>query len=175
MSGRQLWALVMLIAIGPSAGAASIQVLECRGVNGERVFVDRARCPDAAAEIALRHLPLPPPAPISASQPTESTPPRRARRSSSGASYGSASQVSFRCSTRERSWYQHTPCRSDSRYAAGNKNRGGKNEAGVRQERVSRELACSEIARPAAVLRRGSERDERAGPYAKATGRDPCS
>ena len=73
------------------------------------------------------------------------------------------SRRSYLCTAGAQSWYQHSPCRGI-----------GEKGVAVRQSQVPREQACREIARPAALLRGGSQRDERAGPYARAMGRDPC-
>lgn len=164
------WWLGMLM-LAAQADAASVLVSECRGPAGERMFVAAARCPEGAPELSQRavvtpDVQAPPPAPASRQTP-------RRGRSSSGRG-GGAEEVSFRCSAGTEVWYQHAPCRNDARHAGGNKNRGGKNAPNVRQTRVPRSTACREIARPASVLRQGSRRDERAGPYARATGRDPC-
>lgn len=164
---------LVFAAMWHSAHSSTLAVLECKGVRGERVFVDRDRCPPESQAIATRVLKSEPPIAYPVAPPPIAAPSKRPRVRSSYRS-ARALPVSFRCSTHERTWYQHAPCRSDARQAQGNKNRGGKNEAGVRQTRVARAFACREIARPAAALRRGSERDERAGPYAKAQGRDPC-
>lgn len=165
---RGWWLWIVMVA---QADAASVLISECRGPAGERMFVAAARCPDGAPELAQRavvtpDVQAPPPAPATRERPRRS-------RNTSGRS-GNTEEMSFRCSAGSEVWYQHAPCRNDARHAGGNKNRGGKNAPTVRQTRVSRSTACREIARPAAVLRQGSRRDERAGPYARATGRDPC-
>ncbi|MFO1494980.1 MAG: hypothetical protein U1F26_09995 [Lysobacterales bacterium] len=163
------WWIGLLLAM--QADAAQVMVSECRGPAGERMFVAAARCPDGAPELQRRAVVTadvapPPPAPVERAAPN--------RHRGGGGSHQRAEAVSFRCSIGAEVWYQHVPCRNDARHAGGNKNRGGKNAPGIRQTRVPRSTACREIARPAAVLRQGSRRDERAGPYARATGRDPC-
>ncbi len=142
--------------------AADLLVHECRGANGERVFSDRGSC----AVAALRTLTLPNPpaaAPVANAKPEKTTRsrgtrgPRRAR---------TTEPESYLCTSAKLSWYQHSPCGA----AAGS----DKKHQQVRQTRVSRRQACTEIDRPRSVLRNGSRRDERASPYDKVMGRDPC-
>lgn len=145
-----------------SASAASLSISECRGAHGERVFSDRADC----VQSAVRQVELPPPPAYVPPPAPDRQPGEREHRRGGRVRAAGDARESFLCTSPTRSWYQHTPCRGES-------GRGGKRES-VRQQRVARTHACREIARPAAALRRGNERDERAGPYDKAMGRDPC-
>lgn len=154
--------LYLCLPVAP-AGATSITVVECVGAHGERLFGDRRAC--AAEPVRTLSLTVPPAQPVPAVQTrtSDQRPARQSRRS-----YASPAQPdSYRCASSTRTWYQHSPCRNA---ATGRDKREGK----VTQTRVPRSQACHEIARPAALLRKGSERDDRAGPYARATGRDPC-
>lgn len=153
--------LACLLLWWSACEAHALSVRECIGAHGERVFSDRGDC----TEVRRWQLAEPPPflAPAAAVEP-----PWRPARARGGHSQAARDhRESFLCSTPSRNWYQHTPCRIDSTGAR------GKRES-VRQRRISRVQACREIERPAAALRRGSERDQRAGPYDKAMGRDPC-
>jgi hypothetical protein len=152
--------ICLLLAVCATSTAAAIEIRECRGAQGERVFSDRAGCIGEA----VRQWSLPqPPANTTTVRARESAP--VTRRPARGGHRSSAPRPaeSYLCSSGNQTWYQHSPCRGS----------GAKGES-VRQTRISREQACREVARAASVLRRGSERDERAGPYARATGRDPC-
>jgi hypothetical protein len=153
---------LLLIVCRASASAGEIRVSECRGAHGERVFSDSAECGETSVRLWI--LPL---QPATTPHIVDDDPqhPRRSKRSnrSNRSTRDAKALDSYLCSSGNQSWYQHGPCRGN----------GGK--AGpIRQSRVSRQQACREIARPAAALRKGSELDERAGPYARATGRDPC-
>jgi hypothetical protein len=151
--------LLLLLSCRVGVAATEIRVSECLGAHGERVFSDSAGC--ATEKVREWTLPLPP---VAAAGTPDSVEPARPKRTSGGSrSRPSKPEASYLCSAGNRSWYQHSPCRS-----------GGTEGERVRQERVSRQHACEEIARPASLLRRGSEGDERAGPYARASGRDPC-
>jgi hypothetical protein len=151
---------LLLIVCRASASAGEIRVSECRGAHGERVFSDSSECGETSLRLWI--LPPQPAATPHASDHDDPQRPRRRNRSNRS-TRGANAPDSYLCSSANQSWYQHRPCRGN----------GGK--AGpVRQARVSRLQACREIARPAAALRKGSELDERAGPYARATGRDPC-
>ena len=159
-----LVALAWLLAAGP-CHAADLLVHECPGAHGERVFSDRGSC----AAVALRSLSLPNP-PAAALVP-KAKPEKAARsrgpRAASGRSRARVTEPeSFFCSSAKLSWYHHSTCS-----AAGGAD---KKNPPVRQTRVSRRQACSEIDRPRSVLRNGSRRDQRAGPYDKVMGRDPC-
>lgn len=157
----RILALLSALLLASELPAGTLRVSECRGAHGERVFSDRD-CPGPA----LRTLELRVPA-MPAVAPAEASRPPRTRARQARPARAPRAAESFLCSTPTRSWYQHRPCREDSGPR-------GRRES-LRQQRVGRAEACREIARPAAALRRGSERDERAGPYAKAMGRDPCS
>lgn len=163
MNSRKLIGLLLLVC--GAANAAELRVAECRGAHGERVFSDRAHC---ASERIREWILAAPPASPSPAPPASSEPdsPRHQRRGSGLSTARADQRESYRCSTPSRTWYQHTPCRA----GAGR----GKQRETVKQTRVSRVQACREIDRPAALLRRGSQQDQRAGPYEKATGRDPC-
>ena len=139
---------------------AQVKFNECLGAHGERMFSDRADC--GAADVREWSLPLPPAAENS---PAVDSYPKQRRRQARGGNrvHTARSPDSYQCTAGDQVWYQHSPCRGS----------GAKGES-VRQTRVSRRQACREVDRPAAVLRLGSQRDERAGPYARATGRDPC-
>ncbi len=142
--------------------AAEIRVSECRGVHGERVFSDSAEC--AGASVRQWILPLQPATAAPAVAGDDDQKPQRLSQSRVNRSARATRPPdSYQCSTGDQTWYQHGPCRS-----------AGGRAGSVRQARVSREHACREIERPASALRNGSERDERAGPYARASGRDPC-
>lgn len=154
-----LW-LLLAFCCG-SAAADGIRVNECRGAHGERVFTDAVGCADASVREWV--LPPPPAAPALAPTPASAEEPRSRRRGGGRPARAAKQPDSYLCSSGNQSWYQHGPCR-----------RSGEKGESVRQAKVSREQACREIARPASALRKGSERDERAGPYARATGRDPC-
>lgn len=160
---RRLIGLVLLLCWG-STSAAQTRVAECRGAHGERVFSDRGHCADQAVREWTLVAP-PPSAPPSRATQAERDTPRRPRGGGIQRSRTDARE-SYRCSTPSRTWYQHSPCRAA--------NGRGKQRETVKQTRVSRAQACREIDRPAALLRRGSQQDQRAGPYEKATGRDPC-
>jgi hypothetical protein len=156
-----------------SAHAAALTVHECRGQHGERIFTDRAVCAHSAVRTLVLSVAPAPPASATV------TPPRGERMTSTSQrrrapATSPARPDSYRCDSGGRSWYQHSPCSAgaDRTGKAGKSSRKGTEK--VRQTRVSRAQACREIDRPAALLRAGSERDERAGPYAKATGRNPC-
>jgi hypothetical protein len=151
---------LLLTVCAATATAAEIKFSECRGAHGERVFSDSPDC--ASASVREWSLPLPAIAPTPAAKRKDQPATRRQGSSNRRARTKSAPE-SYLCSAGGRSWYQHSACRSS----------GEKGES-VRQTRVPRQQACREIARPAAALRGGNERDERAGPYARATGRDPC-
>ena len=167
---RGLWICSLWMLSGASlVSAASVTVHECPGQDGERVFSDRPSC----AASALRTLvleaadasPLPPAA--NGSAPTaRARAPVTARTRSTRATAG---PQSYLCEAGDQRWYQHNPC--SATLASTGKSR---TKQRVHQSRVPRAQACREISRPAALVRRGSERDERAGPYARATGRDPC-
>lgn len=149
---------LFLAAAGASDAASRISVSECIGVHGERVFSDT----DCGAHgVRQWSLELPTSAPTSAQSAPDQ--PTRRRQGRARRATGAGTPDSYQCTSGGQSWYQHAPCR-------------GKGEQGepVRQSRVSRQHACREIARPAALLRDGSQRDERTGPYARAMGRDPC-
>ncbi len=151
---------LLLIVCRASASAGEIRVSECRGAHGERVFSDSAEC--GGTSVRLWILPPQPAATPHTIDHDDPQHPRRRNRSNRPTRDANAPD-SYLCSSGNQSWYQHGPCRGN----------GGK-AGSVRQARVSRQQACREIARPAAALRKGSELDERAGPYARATGRDPC-
>lgn len=148
-----------LAAAGASHAATRLQVSECIGSHGERVFSDADCGADHVREWSLALPPSTPRIP----EPVAERPPNRRQSRSRRPAQAADRGDSFQCTAGGQSWYQHSPCR-------------GKGEQGepVRQSRVTRQHACREIARPAALLRDGSQRDERAGPYARATGRDPC-
>jgi hypothetical protein len=145
--------LLTICAAGAMAGEIRVS---------ERVFSDSAEC--GHARVREWVLPLQPAAMVAPTAPNDEAGPRR-RGSGSGnrSARAAKSPDSYLCTGANQSWYQHAPCRG-----AGDKS------GSVKQERIPRRQACREIARPAAALRKGSERDERAGPYARATGRDPC-
>ena len=149
--------------------ASALTVHECRGASGEREFSDRKTC----ANTALRTLQLatPPPAPL-AQQTNTSDSAIQPRRYRSTTGRRVDPRVSYFCEQGNRSWYQHTPC--SNRAVAANSNDDKQKMPKVRQSRIARTQACREIARPSALLRRGHERDENAGPYARAMKRDPC-
>ncbi len=154
--------LHLLLCCWTTGVAAELRVTECRGEHGERVFGDSANC--AGAIVREWTLSRPPAAPASAAATANNTPATGGRqRRSKGRASANPPQLSFLCSAGALTWYQHSPCRSSA----------AKGES-VRQTRVTRQQACREVTRPASALRPGSERDERAGPYARATGRDPC-
>ena len=157
---RHLIGLMLLLCWG-SMAVAQTRVAECRGAHGERMFGDPARC--AASVLREWTLPAAPASPPPARGQAEAV---RRQRGSGRSTAHTDVRESYQCTTPSRSWYQHTPCRGGSG--------SGKQRESVRQTRVSRAHACREIARPAALLRRGSQQDQRAGPYEKATGRDPC-
>lgn len=161
-------------------GADAHGILECRGPEGERIFVDRAQCPASSTLVEARKLVAPMP---TASTPTVDAPERgsarRAAASHKGSSRGSAQRTarsspaeSFRCEQGSRVWYQHQPCAGGDSTP---KEKGAKSaKASLRQTRISRSEACREIHRAAAVLRPGSHRDQRVEPYQRATRGDPC-
>jgi hypothetical protein len=151
---------LLLTICGAVAMAGEIRVSECRGVHGERVFSDSARCADASVRQWI--LPPQPAATTHIVDRDEPAQPRQRNRSNRSTRAAQPPE-SYLCSSGPQSWYQHEPCR-------GSADKSGS----VKQARVSRQHACREIARPAAALRKGSELDQRAGPYARATGRDPC-
>ncbi len=143
--------LLLLLLCGP----ISASVYECRAEHGVRQFSDRP-CADP---IKAWSFPAEPP-PTPPSKP-ERKRAEKAARQQRGRPDRSERMASFRCTAGARVWYQHERCS------------GAKGES-VHSERVARKEACREISRPAASLRRGSERDGRATPYEKASGRDPC-
>lgn len=153
-----LWLLLAICSTGDAS--TRIQFSECRGAHGERVFSDRVDCgPERVRNWSMT---LPPP--VAAAAPEASDKPRKPRSGRGGRRSTVADpRDSYLCVAGNKRWYQHHPCRGS----------GSKGES-VKQTRVSRQLACHEIARPAALLRRGYQKDERVGPYEKATGRDPC-
>ena len=169
MRGGIGWLICGLWMAAPCA-AEELRLLECRGPAGERVFVDRRQCPSGSTAIAERLLPAPPPAPEPVRAKAEEKPARA--RPGSGASRTRATReppMAYACRIGEALWYQFQPCRDGV-------SKDGRNDVGaVRQERVSRAHACREMNRAGALLRRGSERDQRAGPYARAQGKDPCA
>jgi hypothetical protein len=157
---------LVLAAAAHPAIAGEPTVLKCVGEHGELVYTSsRAQCPGAAAALAVRGIEAKEarsrlPAPTVAAKAKH---PLRAK-ASSGIRRAEAS--SWRCQSGQAVWYQHQPCaRSAGKIRP---------KQPVRGERVTRSHACREISRPAALLRRGSEHDERAGPYERAVGRDPC-
>lgn len=167
---RALWICGGWLLCGASLlSAATVTIHECPGQGGERVFSDRPSCAADALRTLVLEVPVaqtPPP------EPTRSAPTARSRSSATNrprSTRTSAAAQSYLCESGEQRWYQHNPC--SATLAGTGKSR---TKQRVRQSRVPREQACREITRPAALLRRGSERDERAGPYARATGRDPC-
>ena len=157
--------LLLLSLIGMTAEAQTLTVLQCRGLHGEPVYTTRPQCPGAVEPLIVHSLEVPPaviqPVPLAASP----APSSRGRRSG-GRGAAAPEPASWRCQSGSAVWYQHQPC-------AGSAGKGSRKEQ-VRGERVARSHACREISRPAAALRRGSERDQRAGPYERAVGRDPC-
>ena len=142
-----------------SDAATRIQVSECLGSHGERVFSD-TDC--VGASVREWSLVLPASAPP-VEEPKAGKPFGRRHSRSRRPAHATDSRRSYLCTAGAQSWYQHSPCRGI-----------GEKGVAVRQSQVPREQACREIARPAALLRGGSQRDERAGPYARAMGRDPC-
>lgn len=167
---RSLWMCGWWLLSGASLGsAATVTVHECPGHHGERVFSDRPSC----ARDALRTLVLEvPPAQPLPPEPARSAPDARSQRSATTrprSTRAAAAPQSYLCESGDQRWYQHNPCSAS--VAGTGKSR---TKQRVHQSRVPRAQACREISRPAALLRRGSEHDERVGPYARATGRDPC-
>jgi len=154
--------VLLFVACCVGNADARVRFSECRGAHGERVFSDSIEC----AEKSVREwsLSVPAIAPPADSEKSDQKSTRRQGRSGKR-SNADDPRDSYLCIAGNRTWYQHSPCRASA---------GQKGES-VRQTRVSRQQACREIARPAAVLRKGNHQDERAGPYARATGRDPCS
>jgi hypothetical protein len=158
--------LYALVAPGAPAHANTLTVHECAGAHGERVFSDRATC--AAVRTFALAAPVAPVAPPPAVvRPTHAERSRSPRTPRAGKRVrATAERDSYLCTSGHHAWYQHSRCAA----AAGGDKKAGK----VGQKRVARPEACRQIARAASVLRRGHERDERAGPYDKAVGRDPC-
>lgn len=167
---RGLWICGWWLLSGASVvSAATVTIHECPGQDGERVFSDRPFCAADALRTLVLDVPISQPPPP---EPTRSAPTARSRSSVTTrprSSRTSAEAQSYLCESGDQRWYQHNPC--GATLASTGKSR---TKQQVRQSRVPRAQACREISRPAALLRRGSERDERAGPYARATGRDPC-
>lgn len=145
--------------------AGELSVLKCLGQHGEPVYTSRAQCPGAAETLDVRVMAAPEPASPSPALPAAATASPRARTKGSPRPRPSEAS-SWRCQSGKAVWYQHQPCASSE----GKSSR----KQPVRGERVARSHACREISRPAALLRRGSDRDQRAGPYERAVGRDPC-
>ncbi len=157
--------LLFLTLIGLCADAQTLTVLQCRGLHGEPVYTTRPQCPGAVEPLIVHSLEIPPAViqPVPVAKPA--APPASSRRST-GRGGATSEPASWRCQSGTAVWYQHQPC-------AGSTGKSSRKEQ-VRGERVSRSHACREISRPAAALRRGSEHDQRAGPYERAVGRDPC-
>jgi len=164
----RIFLLALLLCCAPLQ-ASSLTVHECRGAMGEREFSDRKPCASALRTLQLS---APPPAPA-ASQTASAATPIQVRRYRSTTGRRVDIRVSYFCEEGKRSWYQHTPC--SNRAATSESGAGKQAKVKVRQSRVARTQACREIARPSALLRRGNERDENAGPYARAMNRDPCA
>lgn len=167
---RGLWICGWWLLSGASlVSAATVTVHECPGQDGERVFSDRPSCAADALRTLVLAVPIAQPPPP---EPAQSAPTARSRSSAtprSGSTGTTAAAQSYLCESGDQRWYQHHPC--SAAVAGTGKSR---TKQRVQQSRVPRAQACREISRPAALLRRGSEHDERAGPYARATGRDPC-
>lgn len=167
-----------LLLLPASICANAVAVIECRGAHGERVFLDRASCPDGAPASASFHFDLPATEPAAESE----QPQQKSARSASAMSARSPRQrvageteQSFRCTQGGQTWYQHGPCRAVAAAKPTTGSKSSKTSRGaVTQTPVSRRSACREIARAGALLRRGSERDQRTEPYARATRGDPC-
>ena len=148
--------LIVFAALLIAAHVCGAQVYECR-VGEVRQFSDRP-CGEVVKAWSFNE------APAAQPQAADRAPAERKRESKnrSGPRRAPRARVeSYRCSAGARVWYQHDRCS------------GARGEA-VRSVRIARSEACREINRPAASLRRGSERDGRASPYEKAMGRDPC-
>lgn len=155
--------LCVLLASAAHARGAGFTVHECAGAHGERVFSDRAAC------AAVRTFSLAAPvAPVPAvERPTRMDRLRPAPAPRAGKRVrATAERDSWLCTSGSAAWYQHSRCGAAAS--------AGQMAAKLGQKRVARSEACRQIARAAAALRRGHERDERAGPYEKAVGRDPC-
>lgn len=156
---------ILALGLAAPANAGTLSVLKCRGEHGEPVYTSRAQCPGAASALAVHAIE----APVATASPT---PPEAATRTATRARPARSPRPprpeasSWRCQSGSAVWYQHQPC------SAGGHKGGGRDA--VRGERIARRLACREISRPAAALRKGRERDERTEPYARALGRDPC-
>ena len=147
---------IVFAALLIAAHVCGAQVYECRD-GAVRQFSDRP-CGDVVKAWNFTE------APAAQPQSAERAPAERKRESKNHSRTRQAPRArveSYRCSAGARVWYQHDRCS------------GARGEA-VRSERIARSEACREINRPAASLRRGSERDGRASPYDKAMGRDPC-
>jgi len=168
MRGLSICGLLMLAA-ALSLNAETLTVHECLGSHGERVFSDRGACAASALRTLVLDAPEAAPHPVTVSAPAPARRQRVATSTRSRARAQPAEPQSYLCESGSQRWYQHEPC--SATVAGTGKSR---SKQRVHQSRVSRDLACREVRRPAALLRRGSERDERAGPYARATGRDPC-
>ena len=152
-------ALFVSLLFVTDANSTTVTVHECIGANGERLFSDHGECANASVRTLLLSVAPTVAPPTPKSERVQGHRRHRARRVSAA-----DSTESYLCTSANRSWYQHTPCSASS----------DKKSGPVRQTPVPRHHACREIDRPASVLRQGHDRDERAGPYAKATGKDPC-
>lgn len=198
------WILLASLPWICAAGAAWAQtrVLKCVAADGSVSYLDARSCPgDAAGEVqqlrehevtltreekarakaSTRPYQTLTPAEVEerrrlarllggASEPAPSPPPRATSRAN----------VSYRCTLASETWYQHRPCAPRGGVPGKVRNSQGELEwdmigaVPVKQEEISRAEACREIHRPAAILRRGRQLDERTEGYDKAQGKDKC-
>jgi len=156
------------LSFAPLAAASKITIYECPGPKGERVFVDRDSCPEVQIRTLVFEASITP-SPAKAAKPAK---PEKSRvrgnsRSNSARRPAQPLAESYLCESGGQTWYQHSSC---SNGGAG----GGKGQS-TRQTRIARTQACHEISRAGSLLRKGNRHDERASPYEKALGKDPCA
>lgn len=195
MAARRRICFKILIAAtlgigGAAAGWAQTRVLKCVAADGSVSYVDARSCPgDATGEVQqLReHEVTLTREEIARAKSIERTyrPPTAAEveqrkrlaqllagapEPDANASAGASSRraaMSYRCTLGSMTWYQHHPCKPPPELES-------QTQGGVEQEEISRDEACREIHRPGAILRRGSDMDERTDSYDRSKGKDKC-
>lgn len=175
---------------GAAAGWAQTRVLKCVAADGSVSYLDARNCPgDATGEVQqLREHQVTltreetarakssersyrPPTPAEVEQRKRlarllAGVPEPDANPSPGAANPRAA-MSYRCTLGGTTWYQHHPCKPTPELES-------QTQGGVEQEEIPRAEACREIHRPGAILRRGSELDERTDSYDRSKGKDKC-
>lgn len=177
MDRRCAWRAVLWWIVSAPAFAQTVYVCERDGV---KQFHDRPCGTDQSIrELAVTEGSAPPPG-VQAE--LDHAAKRKPARTSRRPIEPRARQAqSYRCTASDASvFYRHTRCPasipnlSRTTAAGGDPTRASASTLAVTREAVPRALACREIGRAGAIVRRGRAHDEATDTYEKNRGRDPC-